>query len=119
MNNLTNTDISNKIRALREIKDPCDRFMALKEFEPEYKKTKFYKQTKRPLQTLYYEVTIEDILTFRSILQNLKEFIEQLDAEKLVALFDEVNAQSLQTMKTSLDSLDESGLADLLHGIKR
>lgn len=118
MNQLTNFDISNKLRSLRDIKDPCDRIMALMTFEPEYKQSNFYKITKRPLRELYYEIAIEDILTFRSMLQNFKEFLDELDADKLIALFDEVNMASLQTMKTSLDSLEDSGLADLLHGIK-
>lgn len=118
MNQLTNIDISNKIRAIRELQDPCDRAVALTDFEPEYKQTNFYKKTKRPLQTLYYEIAIEDLLSLRSILQNVQTFLNELDADKLVAMFDEVNAESLKTMKTSLDTLNESGLADLLHGIK-
>ncbi len=118
MNNLTNTDISNKIRALREIKDPCDRAVALVEFESDYKQSQFYKLTKRPLRDLYYEITIEDLLSLRTVLVNLQQFLNELDTEKLTSMFDDINAESLKTIREGLNEFNASGFEDLLHGIK-
>lgn len=119
MNKLTSIDISTKLRAIREIEDPCDRAIALTNFTPAYKQSKFYKITKKPLQTLYYEIVVEDLLSMRTLLKSAQQFLNDLDADKLTNLFDQVNANTLATMKTSLDALDDSGLADLIHGVKR
>lgn len=115
---MTNEEIIARILEIRQITNVCDRAIALKRFDKEYKKTSFYKTTKKPLQMLYYEMVVEDTLSFRSILQNLKQFIDELDSDKLVALFDEVNAKTLDTMKTGIEGLADSDLMALLHGIK-
>ena len=116
---MTNTEIIDEILRIRAIKNACDRTIELKQFEKKYKKTKFYKQTRKPLQTLYYEVLVEDTLSLRVIMQSVKEFIDSLDSDKIIAMFDEVNAKTRQTMEESLASLDSSNLMDLLHSVKR
>lgn len=111
--------IINQILEIRAIKNACDRAVALKQFEKKYKKTAFYKTTKKPLQLLYYEVLVEDTLTLRTLLQTVKDFIESLDAEKLLQMFDQVNEQTLATLAEGMNDLSTSGILDLLHSAKR
>lgn len=119
MNKLTNIDIVDRLLTIRKMENACTRTEALQAFEKEYKQTSFYKRTHKKLLTLYYEVAIEDILTFTSLLKNAQNFINNLDAEHLVQILDQINAQAKQTYNEEMANLVESGLGDLLASFKK
>ena len=117
-NKLTNIDIIAKLLEIRQIKNVCDRAEALHLFEKQYKKSPFYHRTHKNLTLLYYEISIEDFLTMRSLLQNAQTFLNNLDLDHFNQLIEQINAQSKQTIDEGLASLAESGLLDLIKGNK-
>lgn len=119
MNKLTNIDIVNKLLGIRRLSNVCDRTMALKRFEKEYKKTSFYHHTHKKLDLLYYEVSLEHLLTLTGLLENVQAFINGLDLEHFQELMDQVNAQTAATITEGLNTLSESGLQDLIKTFKK
>lgn len=119
MNKLTNIDIVNKLLEIRQLSNVCDRTMALKHFEKEYKKSSFYHYTHKKLVLLYYEVSIEHLLTLASLLENAQTFINNLDLAHFQELMDQVNAQTAATITEGLTSLSDSGLQDLIKTFKK
>ena len=112
---MTNEEILQTLAEIRAIKNPCDRAERLAAFAPQYKKSKFYKTTHKSLQLLYYEVLIEDLLSFKTLLDNAQNFINGIDATSIQEAFDQVNLNTLSTITEGIDALNETGLADLLH----
>lgn len=120
MNTLTNSDISNKLDEIHAIADFCDRQEALITFEAEYKQTQFYKKTRYPLSDLYRQYVLEHVLSLQFLLNNLHNFINELDYTKLQALLSEVNANAFAEIRESAQELKSSGLTDILNilGVK-
>lgn len=117
-NKLTNADIVARLLEIRKMDNACDRVETLKAFEKEYKKSPFYHKTHKNLTLLYYEVSIENILTFQSLLKNAQEFINNLDLDHFTELMDQVNLQTKFTIDDGIEAINTSGLADLLKGTK-
>lgn len=118
INKLTNTDITTRLLEIRKMENACDRAEALKAFEKEYKHSQFYRHTHKNLTLLYYEVSLENLLTFQSLLKNAQEFINNLDLDHFTELMDQVNLQTKFTINDGIDAINTSGLADLLKGTK-
>ena len=116
MNKLTNTDIINR---LLEMPNVCDRTLALKKFSKEYKKSPFYRATHKNLNLLYYEVSIENLLTLSSLLQSAQEFINHLDLTNFESMMDQINNNTLATINAGVSSMSETGLTDLLKIFKK
>lgn len=117
-NKLTNFDIVERLLEIRKTPNACTRAEALKAFEKEYKHTQFYKRTHKNLTLLYYEVTIEDLLTLKSLLANAQEFINGLDLANLSTIMDQINDQTRKTYADGLNALHESGLEDFIKNFK-
>lgn len=119
MNKLTNIDIVNKLLEIRHLPNVCDRTIALKHFEKEYKKSSFYHHTHKKLTLLYYEVSLEHVLTLTNLLENVQAFINGLDLTHFQELMDQVNAQTAATITEGLTTLSDSGLQDLIKTFKK
>lgn len=117
-NKLTNADIIARLLEIHKMDNACDRIEALKTFEKDYKRSAFYHHTHKKLILLYYEVTIENILTLRALLSSAQDFLNNLDLNHFLEIMDQVNTQSKQTIDEGLDAFTESGLLDLLKGNK-
>lgn len=118
MNKLTNTDIVARLLEIRKMDNACDRAEALKTFEKEYKHSPFYRRTHKNLTLLYYEVSVENLLTFQSLLKNVQEFINNLDLDHFTELMDQVNLQTKFEIEDGIDAIRTSGLADLIKSTK-
>lgn len=67
-----------------------DVIMAAKAFEPEYKKSDFYKQTKKPLGEVLKEAKIFYALQFKDLQKSFQQFIDGLSFDHLNTLFDQI-----------------------------
>ena len=111
---MTNKEIIAKIAEIRHIKNPCDRAIALAQFEPLYKKTQFYKTTHKSLQIFYYEIIVEDLLSLRTLLDNAQTFLNELDTSTLETALNDINTNTLATITEGVNVFNETGLADLI-----
>ena len=75
---MNNIELENKIKELLNIENYFDMIVAMKKFEPEYKKSDFFKETKMPLDIavkqakIYYAFQLNDIAN--KILVNVLKF---------------------------------------------
>ena len=71
------------------------------------------------LNLLYYEVTIESLLTLSSLLQSAQDFINNLDLTNFKSVMDQVNGETLATINAGVSAMSETGLEDLLKTFKK
>lgn len=113
MNKLTNVDIVNKLVEISKLQNCCDRQVALKQFKKEYKQTNFYHITHKNLDMLYYEVVVTQLLSFQSLLQNVQNFINNMDLSHWTQIMDQINESTADTIRQGLAAFDETDLSAL------
>lgn len=119
MNKLTNIEIINRLIEIRQIPNICDRQIALKQFQKQYKKSAFYRTTHKKLNMLYYEVSIENLLSLTSLLKSAQDFINGLDLQHFTELMDQVNDQTAATIMEGVTAFSDTGLQDLINKFKK
>ena len=107
---MENSQLLYELKQIDNITNELDRIVALKQFEKQYKKSKFYKQTKMPLRMLYANLIglkFDKMIT--GIMQNFN--IDSL-ANTLTEILDGVDTDSLNNFFARLsDTMDPNQLA--------
>lgn len=106
---MDNTQILQKLRDINNISDHIERIVALKDFEKEYRKTKFYKQTHLTVKQLQQELLMSKIQDTINKLSNPEEIsnfisniIKNIDTSTLDYLFNKI------VDNLSLEGLDDA-----------
>lgn len=94
---MDNTQILQKLEDINNISDKLERIIALKSFEKEYRKTKFYKQTRLTLNQLQQELLVSKIQDLIKKISNPEELssyvskaLQGIDTSSLDYLFNKI-----------------------------
>ena len=90
---MNNIELENKIKELLKIENYFDMVVAIKKFEPEYKKSEFYKETKVPLSDAVKQAKIHSALQFNDVAGKLQKLINELDLTKINEIIDQLGNQ--------------------------
>ena len=80
---MNNIELENKIKELLNIENYFDMIVAMKKFEPEYKKSDFFKETKMPLDIAVKQAKIYYAFQLNDIANKIQKFINELDLTKI------------------------------------
>lgn len=88
---MDNVELEEKVLEIIKEDNYFEMIMKAKEFEAEYKKSDFYKATKKPLTEVIKESKIYYALQLRDLGKYLQDIIDTLSTDNLNALLDKVN----------------------------
>lgn len=80
---MNNIELENKIKELLSIENYFDMVVAMKKFEPEYKKSDFFKETKMSLDIAVKQAKIYYALQLNDVANKVQKFINELDLTKI------------------------------------
>ncbi len=106
---MTNIELEQRIKKILENKNYFDLVLEALAFEPEYKKTDFFKKTRKPLGEVIKETKMFYTLNFDSIREKIQELINKLDLEHLMGLINEIGdvfAAENEEIKGIIEELD-------------
>lgn len=107
---MNNIELELKIKEIISERNYFTMVMAAKAFEPEYKRTDFYKETKMPLQEVIKECKIYYFLQLDNLAEKIQLLIDNLSVEKINAVVDqlgEVFAQENTDIKEALETFKD------------
>lgn len=113
---MNNEELIQFLDSVHDMPNYCDRIVALKNFEKQYKKTEFYRQTHMSLQQLYMQYTLEQTLTLRIITKNINEMFNNIDADQFIAMMDEVNTKTADFIDKQKTELMNNDFMNILMG---
>lgn len=93
---MNNQELNAKLQELIKIDNYCDYVIAVKEFSSEYKKTEFYKLTKKPLEKALNEIKLHNLINMKGIISRIQQIIDGLNfdnVQQLVEDFSNMYAQ--------------------------
>jgi queuine/archaeosine tRNA-ribosyltransferase len=86
---MNNQELNAKLQQLIKIDNYCDYIIAVKEFSPEYKKTEFYKLTKKPLEKALNEMKLHNLINMKSMIKRIQELIDGLNFDNVQQLIED------------------------------
>lgn len=114
---MNNNELEIKIKEIINTSNYFDMIAKAKEFEPEYKKSIFYKDTKKSLSEVIKESKIFYAISFDTIKDGLQNLINNLEFDNIMNIinqFSEVLAnenndvrQSMEDMKNLLEEIKD------------
>ena len=111
---MNNNELEQKIKTIINKNNYFDMVMAAKDFEVDYKKSDFYKTTKKPLSDVIKESKVYYFTNFTTILNGLQQMLNNLNFENVLQVINEFgdmysteNAEVAQSVKDIRDLLDE------------
>lgn len=104
---MTNVELKNKIDEIIAIDDFFDRQIAINAFENEYKKTDFFKITKKHLDRLINEYRINNILSVENLKRKIQETIDGLSLEQFENILDQFGETFGAENKNVLNAIDK------------
>ena len=87
---MTNQELELKIKELSQSSSIIDAIEGAVQFEPEYKKTNFYKKTKMPLMELLKQSRVWYTFDWDTLMIKVQKGINELDVTKINGLIDEI-----------------------------
>ena len=103
---MNNIELEQKILEIIGQDNYFDMVIMANEFEPEYKKSDFYKQTKKPLKEVIKEAKIYYTLQLRDLGNHLQQLINGLSVEKLSMVLDQMGTLFTQENNDIMNSLE-------------
>ena len=117
---MTNEELLTFLQAAMNEKNILNRLLMMKRFEKKYHKSSFFKATHISLKELVFTYRLEQLLSGSALLENIQEAINNLDADKITAMFDKINESTLSTIRAGANEIDRSNLSELfLKGKKK
>lgn len=112
---MNNIELEQKIKGIINKNNYFDMIIAAKEFEAEYKKSDFYKATKKPLNEVIKESKIYYFTNFNTMLEGLQKIINSVNTDNLSKVINEFSEmfatenaevfQSIESMKSILNEI--------------
>lgn len=107
---MNNIELEKKILEIVNQTNYFDMVLAMKEFEPEYKKSDFYKITKKPLIEVVRESKIFYALQLKDISRKIQDVLDNLSLDKVEAIIEQIgdvfgkeNAEIMQSLEVIKD----------------
>ena len=111
---MTNEEIIIKIEEIAEIANFCDKIEAIQAFEPEYRKSSFFKKTKMPIFTLVKEYSLNKVTNFKTIGAGLQEILDNLDASKIVEILEKFTNMGKADFDELIKETQENGFKEVI-----
>ncbi len=86
---MNNQELNTKLQQLIKIDNYCDYVIAVKEFSSEYKKTEFYKLTKKPLEKALNEMKLHNLINMKGMIKRIQELIDGLNFDNVQQLIED------------------------------
>ena len=115
---MTNEEIIIKIEEIAGIANFCDKVEAIQAFEPEYRKSSFFKNTKMPIFTLVKEYSLNKVTNFQTIGRGLQDILDNLDVSKIIEILEKFTNMGKKTLMKWLRWPKNRGLVKLLAILK-
>ena len=103
---MTNVELKERVENIIAIEDYFDRSIAISNFENDYKKSDFFKITKKPLDNLVRDYRIDNLLSIKKLRKGLQEILDKLDftniddtLNKISDTFGQENSEIIDTIK--------------------
>jgi deoxyribose-phosphate aldolase len=114
---MNNNELEIKIKEIINTSNYFDMVIKAGEFESEYKKSNFYKITKKSLAEVIKESKLFYTMNWESIVSGIQNIIDNLDAKKVMEVINELGElfanensdiyQSIAEMKTLLGEIKD------------
>ena len=114
---MNNNELEIKIKEIINTSNYFDMIIKAKEFEPEYKKSIFYKDTKKSLNEVIKESKIFYAINFDTIKDGVQNLINNLNYENINEVINEFSTvfgseneeieQSMEDMKVLLEEIKD------------
>jgi len=88
---MNNTELEQKLFEIIGQDNFFDMVLAAKAFEPEYKKSDFYKETKMPLSDVIKQSKLFYALQLKDLGRSIQNIINSLSLDNLNALFEQIS----------------------------
>ena len=86
---MNNNELEIKIKEIINTSNYFDAIIKAKEFEPEYKKSAFYKDTRKPLNEVIKESKIFYAISFDTIKDGVQNLINNLSYENITEIINQ------------------------------
>lgn len=107
-------EIQLKLEEISSLNNVCDMIIALKEFNIDYKKTDFYKQTKMSLEDLFTFYRKINPINLKKIFKEIQKHISELNLESLESLLENFNLSAIGSFK---DLAEHKDLLEAIRGL--
>ena len=87
---MNNIELEQKIKEIIAIENYFDMQVAIKDFDNEYKKSDFYRNTKMPLKEVVREARVHYALQLKDLGNKLQNLIDGLTLEKVNEILDQM-----------------------------
>jgi hypothetical protein len=87
---MTNAELDARLKTICLMPNFIEAILAIQKFEPEYKKSDFYKVTKMPLVEVIKQAKIWYTVDFSELRIQLQKMIDGLSFEKITEIIDQV-----------------------------
>jgi hypothetical protein len=111
---MTNEEIIIKIEEIAEIANFCDKIEAIQAFEPEYRKSSFFKKTKMPIFTLVKEYSLNKVTNFKTIGAGLQEILDSLDVSRIVEILEKFTNMGKADFDELIKETQENGFKEVI-----
>lgn len=101
---MDNIELEKRIKEIISEKNYFEMVMKVQAFEPDYKKSDFFKITKKPLKEVIKEAKFYYALQLEDLSKNLQEMINTLSFENIGTLLDKIG----DTFQTENEDLKET-----------
>lgn len=88
---MNNEELQNKIKEILKISNYFDMVVAIRKFEPQYKKSTFYKATRKPLKEVIREAKLFYLTNLDDAKILLQNFINDLNFDNLKDILDQAS----------------------------
>ena len=115
---MTNEEIIIKIEEIAGIANFCDKVEAVQAFEPEYRKSSFFKKTKMPIFTLVKEYSLNKVTNFKAIGAGLQEILDNLDVSKIIEILEKFTNMGKADFDEMIKMTQEQGFGEVISYFK-
>lgn len=103
---MNNTELEQQILEIINKDNFFDMVLAAKDFEPEYKKSDFFKETKMPLNEVIKNTRLHYALQLRDLSKAIQRIINNLDLSSFDALLNQIETMFTHENEEIQESLE-------------
>ncbi len=103
---MDNKELELKLQEILKIEDYCEYAIAIKQFEPQYKKSDFYKLTKISLRKALQEARLHYLFNVKNLIEKVQYFINNLNYDNVQHIIEQASAMFAAENEDIQDTLE-------------